>query len=92
MLKDDDGSMVLYISFIMAVAILIVLWILCTPIMNIIVGLYNDFIGEGWVSDESKQTLTIVDYAWSAAPGIGLILLLAAFIIRAYIAHDGGYQ
>jgi hypothetical protein len=88
---DEEGSMMLYLTFIASCALLIVLWIFCTPVMNIIIKVYNGFIGEGWVSQQSAQTFTIVDYAWSAVPALVLILLFAALIIRAYIAHDGGY-
>jgi hypothetical protein len=90
-MRDDEGSMMLYLTFIASCALLIVLWIFCTPVMNIMIKLYNGFIGEGWVSVQSSQTFSIVDYAWSAVPALGLILLFAALIIRAYIAHDGGY-
>lgn len=87
---DDNGSASLYIMFLAAVLLLSVLWILCTPVMNIIIGQYNIFIGEGWVSEQSTQTFNIVNYAWSAVPALGLIILTAGLIIRAYIMHDGG--
>jgi hypothetical protein len=90
MRKDDNGSASLYIMFLAAVLLLSVLWILCTPVMNIIIGQYNNCIGEGWVSKQSTETFNIVNYAWSAVPALGLIILTAGLIIRAYIMHDGG--
>jgi Na+/citrate or Na+/malate symporter len=89
MLKDDNGSASLYVMFLSAVLLLSVLWILCTPVMNVIIGQYNDFIGEGWVSEQSTQTFDFIKYAWGAVP-YGLIILTSGLLIRAYIMHDGG--
>jgi len=90
LINDDTGSAALYVSLIFSLAFLAVAFIFCTPAMDIMINLYNGFIGEGWVSEQSGQTMSLVKYAWMAIPVFGILAIPAGVIIRAYMLHEGG--
>lgn len=90
-ITDNRGNVALYVSFIVALALLSILFIFFSPAMNEMINIYNSLVSEGWVSEQSDQTMDFVRYAWLAVIPLGAVILVAVVIIRAYILHDGGF-
>ncbi|WP_424356680.1 hypothetical protein [Methanocella sp. MCL-LM] len=90
-IKDDSGNAFLILTFVLAIVLLGLAWIFMSPFMNEMFGIYNGWVGQGWVSQDSYQRMTIVKYGWMAIPVLGIIILAVILIIRSYVRHDGGY-
>ncbi len=89
-MADDRGNAGLYIGFLLMLAFVAVAWIFFTPAMDSIINIYNGWVGEGWVSQQSGQTMDLGRYAWKAIPAFVILAGGAVVLIRAYILHDGG--
>lgn len=91
LIRDERGNAFLIVSFIAALILAGILYIWLTPIVNDFFSIYNGWVLDGWVSQESWQTISIVKYAWIAIPFLVPIILAVIVIIRSYVLHDGGY-
>jgi hypothetical protein len=90
--KDDSaqfaGTAMLIVLLLVSTIIMGLTWIVISPTVQQCFNFFNGWVLEGWVTDQSRRMMFVLQLIWTALPALAYLGYIVGTIVKAQILKE----